>query len=207
MNDAQVNAESVRIALRALSVSGSTVSTEQLYAVFGLDDPRARAGLREVTKAMRRAGELHSVTDGVYRYNPDFAPLARPALDRVWRYVRKAKPGWTIAECVMHTGTGLRQVREYCAWLLEQGYITRVGKQVSAYTYRATAQADATPQTPHPPAQLRDPFEREHNAALKIVRLLLRENPTSARVMAEIADAARTLLARFGSKENENEPA
>lgn len=200
--------ESVRVAVRIMGEGGKDVHVSQLYEPLGLRDPDERRDLRKKFKDMLRCGEVTRVSDGVYRYNFEHMPRERTALARIWRYVRISKTGWTMGDAMMKTGVSKGHLCEYCNWLEKEGFIEQVGRKGTARLFRATARAERHPETPNPPLGLPDPFEKEKNAALKIVRVMLRGSLSSSRTAKEIAESARIILARFEKEsvtENENE--
>ena len=98
-----------------------------------------------------------------------------------------------------------RELR-YAAWLEEQGYIQRIGRNgKNAVTYRGTSKADMTPETPYPPYKETDPFQKERAAAATIARLLLCADPYAKKTAQSITEACKVLLARFDKNRTENE--
>lgn len=133
-------------------------------------------------------------------------PREARTLEAVWRFVRKAKPGWTLSECAMMTRVSYTQALRYCTWLADEGFIIRVGKdERNAATWRATAKADRTPETPYPPTREADPYARERAAAATIVRLMLCADPDSKKTARGIVEACEVLLERFGGNRTTNE--
>lgn len=133
-------------------------------------------------------------------------PREARTLEAVWRFVRKAKPGWTLSECAMMTRVSYTQALRYCNWLADEGFIIRAGKdERNAATWRATAKADRTPETPYPPLREADPLARERVAAATIARLLLCADPYAKKTAQDITNACKVLLARFGENRTGNE--
>lgn len=133
-------------------------------------------------------------------------PREARTLEAVWRFVRKARPGWSISECAMMTRVSYTQALRYCNWLADEGFIIQAGKnERNAATWRATSKADRTPETPHPPLRETDPFARERAAAATIARLLLCADPCAKKTARSITEACRVLLARFDGTCTENE--
>jgi hypothetical protein len=118
--------------------------------------------------------------------------------------VRTQKPGWSISYAAQLTRVSYTQVARYCAWLENESYIIRHGKDGSTILYRATYKADRSPETPYPPITDKNPFERENVAAARLATLMLCHNPYQPRVAAEIVKNCNVLLARFAGRQNEN---
>ena len=202
-----LTSEMVRTAVKSFGASGQEVSNAQLYDALALQGDDTRAILRSRLNDMVKSGELIKTRPGIYTYNVKYRPREGRGYNAIWRYVRKAKPGWSISDCALMTHVDATHAARYCAWLEDEGYIERVGLNARrAVTYRATQKADATPEPPYPPTRPKDTYEKERVAAATIVRAMLCEDMESPRARAKIADCARTLLTRF-CMENENEPA
>lgn len=108
----------------------------------------------------------------------------------------------------MLTRASYTHALRYVAWLEGEGYVERTGRNDRrAVTYRATAKAQASPETPYPPTRESDPFQQERTAAATITRLMLCADPYAPKTASTIVAACHVLLARFGSKpctENEH---
>lgn len=198
--------EVVRGAVRSLAAGGEPISNAQLYAMLGLTTEPEKVRMRRRIDAMLKRGELTRIQDGVFRYHPSRASAPKHAhiYTSLWRFVRKAKPGWDIKECSLLTGVSYTTARRYCLWLEEEGFVARAGKNGTNLTYRSTSRADQTPETPWPPGRESDPFERERAAAALIARLMLCENLYSGRTARRITEACNTLLSRFGGNHDQS---
>ena len=143
-----------------------------LFEAFGLTEEGDKARLRNRINDMARMGEVVKVRPGVYTYNFGYRPRENRSLPAIWRFVRKAKPGWCLKECALMVRVDYTRVLRYAAWLEEQGYIQRIGRNgKNAVTYRGTSKADMTPETPYPPYKETDPFQKERAAAATIARI------------------------------------
>lgn len=123
--------------------------------------------------------------------------------ETMWRFVRKAKPGWSVSGCAMMTGVSYTKALRYCNWLEGEGFIKRMCRdERNAVAWRATVKADQNPETPCPPIRKADPLAKERMAAATITRLMLCADPCAPRTARGIVEAARVLLARFEKQEH-----
>lgn len=188
----------VRNALRSFGAKEQEISNAQLYDALGLQVEAEKARLRTRINDMVRAGEVKKVKPGVYVYNFNHRPRESKAYPAIWRFVRKAKPGWCVSECALMVRVDYTHVLKYCAWLEDEGYLRRMGRnEKNAVTYCATPKADMAPETPYPPHRETDPFAKERVAAATITRLMLCADPYAPRTARTVVDACRVLLARF----------
>ena len=198
--------ETIRYALRNFGKGGEEISHAMLFEAFGLTEEGDKARLRNRINDMARMGEVVKVRPGVYTYNFGYRPRENRSLPAIWRFVRKAKPGWCLKECALMVRADYTRVLRYAAWLEEQGYIQRIGRNgKNAVTYRGTSKADMTPETPYPPYKETDPFQKERAAAATIARLLLCADPYAKKTAQSITEACKVLLARFDKNRTENE--
>lgn len=194
----ELTSESIRLALRHFGKGGQEISHAMLFDALGLTEEGDKARLRNRINDMARMGEVTKIRPGAYTYNFSYRPRESRALPAIWRFVRKAKPGWCLKECALMVKVHYTHVLRYATWLEENGYIRRVGRnEKSAVTYRATSKADMTPETPYPPYKETDPFQKERTAAATITRLLLCADPYAKKTAQSITDACKVLLARF----------
>lgn len=208
MEGITVTQDMVRSALQHLGAKGELVSNVQMFDVLGLTIEPEKARMRSRIKDMILHGEVERVEEGCYRYNFKHRPRENKSFPAIWRFVRKSKPGWSFSECALMTRVSYTQVSRYGAWLEEQAFIVRVGKNDrNAVTYRGTPKADQTPETPWPPLRDTDPFAREKSAAASIARLMLCHDPYAAKTARDVVMACKTLLNRFEKTviETENE--
>ena len=197
--------ETIRYALRNFGKGGEEISHAMLFEAFGLTEEGDKARLRNRINDMARMGEVVKVRPGVYTYNFGYRPRENRSLPAILRFVHKAKPGWCLKECALMVRVDYTRVLRYAAWLEEQGYIQRIGRNgKNAITYRGTSKADMTPETPYPPYKETDPFQKERTAAATITRLMLCTDPRSPRTAAAIMEACNVLQARFSRPMNEN---
>ncbi len=202
----KVSKEAVRAALQALGEGGKEISYRLVYEALGLENDAEQAVVRSRISDMTRHGEVKRTRTGCFTYDFRHRPREAKSYEALWRFVRKAKPGWTLSECAMMTRVSYTQALRYCNWLADEGFIARVGRDDrNAITWRATAKADRTPETPYPPLRETDPFARERVAAATIARLLLCADPYAKKTAQSITDACKVLLARFGENRTENE--
>ncbi len=202
----KVSKEAVRAALQALGEGGKEISYRLVYEALGLENDAEQAVVRSRISDMTRHGEVKRTRTGCFTYDFRHRPREAKSYEALWRFVRKAKPGWTLSECAMMTRVSYTQALRYCNWLADEGFIARVGRDArNAITWRATAKADRTPETPYPPLRETDPFARERVAAATIARLLLCADPYAKKTAQSITDACKVLLARFGENRTENE--
>lgn len=187
--------------LAAASVTRQ-VTNAMLFEALGADDEAAKARVRRQVTHMVRRKELVRVRDGVFTYNPAAAPRREStSYERVWRAVRAGKPGFSVADLVQITRFSERQVRDYVRWLLEEGFLAEHGANGNLKLYRATQKARDTRSTPLPPVGVKDPYEKERNAACKLVRLLMERDCGKPAVARRIVEQCRAILARFESAE------
>ncbi|WP_419008615.1 hypothetical protein [Desulfovibrio sp.] len=202
----EVSKEAVRSALQALGEGGKEISYRLVYEALGLESEAEQAVVRSRISDMTRHGEVKRTRTGCFTYDFKHRPREAKSYEALWRFVRKAKPGWSLSECAMMTRVSYTRALRYCRWLEEEGYILRDGKdERNASTWRATVKADKTPETPYPPLRETDPFVRERAAAATIARLLLCADPYAKRTAQGITEACKVLLARFDTNRTKNE--
>lgn len=202
----EVSKEAVRSALQALGEGGKEISYRLVYEALGLESEAEQAVVRSRISDMTRHGEVKRTRTGCFTYDFKHRPREAKSYEALWRFVRKAKPGWSISECAMMTRVSYTRALRYCHWLEEEGYILRDGKdERNASTWRATVKADKSPETPYPPLRETDPFVRERAAAATIARLLLCADPYAKRTAQGITEACKVLLARFDTNRTKNE--
>lgn len=208
MEGISVTVDMVRSALQSFCSGGGQVTTKQLMAALGLECEAEKARLRRRLSDMVHHGELKRIDEGVFEYNFSHRPRNPQSFSKIWRFVRHAKPWWSFSTAALMTHLSYTQVSRYCAWLEEEDYICRAGRDGQTILYQATRKADAHPEAPYPPLRDVDPFAREKAAAARIVQLLLCHDPYSRKVGVSVTEACRTLLSRFEKNviQNENEP-
>ena len=197
----EVTIEMVRLAVRALGDGGKKVSYQQVYEALGLEGEAQQGIVRARISSMRKHGEVEFLERGIFTYNEAHRPRNSKMLATVWRFVRASKPGWTIADATMLTRVSYTHTLRYVNWLEGEGYVRKQGKDAKqANTYAATSKAQASPETPYPPARKinKDPFQKERAAAATIVRLMLCADPYAKKTAREITLACQVLLDRFG---------
>ena len=208
MKKQPITMEMVRAAIKSLGAKGAEVSNAQLYDVLGLNLEADKVRLRGRIQDMVARGEVLRVSEGIFTYDFRQEKKDFKALEKLWRFVRKQKPCWTMKDASLLTGVSYSYVTIYFSWLESEGYICSDKRKGHAKLYKATLKADQSPETPYMPASRADPFEKERAAAAKIVRMMLCEDPRLAKTAKGIADACSILLARFGNvKQVENETA
>ena len=177
-----------------------------MYEALGLENDAEQAVVRSRISDMTRHGEVKRTRTGCFTYDFKHRPREAKSYEALWRFVRKAKPGWSISECAMMTRVSYTQALRYCNWLAEEGFIARAGRDDrNAVTWRATVKADKNPETPYPPLRKTDPFARERAAAATIARLLLCADPYAKKTAQSITEACKVLLARFDTNRTKNE--
>ena len=202
----EVSKEAVRAALQALGEGGKEISYRLVYEALGLENDAEQAVVRSRISDMTRHGEVKRTRTGCFTYDFKHRPREAKSYETLWRFVRKAKPGWSLSECAMMTRVSYTQALRYCNWLAEEGFIARAGRDDrNAITWRATVKADKSPETPYPPLRETDPFARERAAAATIARLLLCADPYAKKTAQSITEACKVLLARFDKSRTENE--
>lgn len=204
----------IRTALQNLGEGGKEVSYPLLYEALGLGGAGEGSSAKDVVRSrindMTRHGEVIRTDRGRFVYNFKHKPRNAKLQEAIWRFVRAAKPDWTITDCSLMTHASYCYAMRYIGWLEQEGFVTRSGQnERRAITYRNTNKARQTPETPYPPAKMKDPFEKERLAAATIARHMLCSNPYAVKTAREIIEACHTLLSRFeaagNSTENENE--
>lgn len=201
-----VTIDMVRVALKSFGVNKQEISHAQLYDALNLKKDKEKDRLRSRLNDLVQAGEVVRVRPGIYTYNFKHRSRGGKGYAAMWRFVRKEKPGWTIGECALMVHVDYSHALKYCGWLEDEAYVERVGRNAKqAITYRGTLKADATPETPYPPRNKPDPFEKERVAAATLVRLMLCADPHQRRIGRAIVDACHVLLARFENPVTQNE--
>jgi hypothetical protein len=199
-----ITTDMVREAMRGFCKGGGRVTNAQLYAVMGLACEQEKNRLRTRITDMIKQGEVIKVSSGLYEYNYKFRLRSNTTFPTIWRFVRTQKPGWSITYACQLTRVSYTQAARYCAWLENEGYITRYGKDGQTILYNVTGKGVLSPETPYPPTTDRNPFERENAAAARLATLMLCHDPYQPRVAAEIVKQCNVLLARFAVKQVEN---
>jgi hypothetical protein len=205
MEGVSITVDMVRSALQSFCSNGEKVTTKQIATALGLKCEAEKARLRKRLSDMAHHGELKRVGEGVFEYNFSHRPRNPQSFSKIWRFVRHAKPGWSINEASLMTHLSYTQVSRYCAWLEEEDFICRVGRDGQASLYQATRKADSHPETPYPPLRDTDPFAKEKSAAARITQLLLCHDPYSKKVSQGVVEACQVLLARFEKSVTQNE--
>jgi len=200
-----ITTDMVREAVRSFCQGGKRVSNAQLYEVMGLACEPEKDRLRTRINDMVKQGEVVKVGPGLYEYNYKFRLRNNETCPKIWRFVRMQKPGWSVSHACQITRVSYTQAMRYIAWLENEGYVVRHGKDGQTALYRATDKADRTPETPYPPHTDRNPFAREAAAAAQIARLMLCHDPYRAKTAREIVAACNVLLARFNNPVTQNE--
>lgn len=207
-----VSTQALREAVQALGEGGREISYALVYEALGLENTPEKDVVRARVNEMVRHGELTRTERGSFVYN--FRRRARKGAgyEAIWRFVRAAKPGWSIEDCALMVRASYTHVLRYTNWLEGEGLVERDGRNgKNAIIYRNTLKARNTPETPYPPIKETDPFAKERVAAATITRLMLCADPYALKTARDITAACRTLLARFEKNaaenrtENENE--
>jgi hypothetical protein len=199
-----ITTDMVREAMQSFCREGERVSNGQLYNAMGLTCEQEKDRLRTRITDMIKAGEVFKIAAGLYQYNFKYRVRKNTTFPVIWRFVRTQKPGWSISYACQLTRVSYTQAARYCAWLENEGYIARHGKDGQTTLYRATDKADLCPETPYPPTTDRNPFERENAAAARLATLMLCHDPYQPRVATEIVKQCNVLLARFAVNQLEN---
>lgn len=146
----KVGKGAVRAALQALGEGGKEISYRLVFEALGLENDAEQAVARSRISDMTRYGEVKRTRTGCFIYDFKRRPHGGKSYETLWRFVRKAKPGWSISECSMMTSISYTQAMRYCNWLEEEGFVERTGRDSrKATTWRATIKADKTPETPY----------------------------------------------------------
>lgn len=145
MEGISVTVDMVRSALQGFCSGGEKVSTRQLIAALGLECEAEKARLRKRLNDMVHHGEVKRVEAGVFEYNFSHRPRNPQSFSKIWRFVRHAKPGWSFSTAALMTHLSYTQVSRYCAWLEDEDYICRSGRDGQTILYQATRKADAHP--------------------------------------------------------------
>jgi hypothetical protein len=199
-----ITTDMVREAMRSFCKGGKQVSNAQLYEVMALTCEQEKDRLRTRITDMIKAGEVIKIASGLYEYNFKYRVRKNTTFPVIWRFIRTQKPGWSITYASQLTRVSYTQAARYCAWLENEGYIMRYGKDGQTILYNVTGKGVLSPETPYPPTTDRNPFEQENAAAARLATLMLCHDPYQPRVAAEIVKQCNVLLARFGVKQHEN---
>lgn len=193
-----IETEELRRVIRSLGEGGKEISYQLIYESMGLENEAEKDVVRSKVTTMVKHGEIERTERGAFKYNFKRSYRKNCGYDTLWRFVRAAKPNWSVEECSLLTRISYPHASRYVSWLEEEGYVCRVGRNSKhAITYANTTRARQSPETPYPPIRETDPFAKERIAAATITRLMLCSNPYSAKTARLITDACHTLLARF----------
>jgi len=204
--ESRTSLAAIKTAIEALAASSNELSYPLLYEALDIEEQADKDNVRARITNMVKHGELTRTERGSFIYNPKrkARPGARYAV--IWRFVRAAKPCWSIEDCCLMTRASFRHVRRYVDWLENEGFVERAGRNGSnAITYRNTGKARMSPETPFPPVRETDPFARERAAAAAITRLMLCADPYALKTGRQICESCKILLARFEKAENRME--
>ena len=113
----EVSKEAVRAALQALGEGGKEISYRLVYEALGLENDAEQAVVRSRISDMTRHGEVKRTRTGCFTYDFKHRPREAKSYETLWRFVRKAKPGWSLSECAMMTRVSYTQALRYCNWL------------------------------------------------------------------------------------------
>ncbi len=199
----EITMEQVRVAVKSLGEGGALVSNAELFEALGLEIEADKARLRNRMQEMVATGEVSRVREGIYVYNFEQCQVSAKYHKAMWRFVRSQKPGWSVRDMSLFTRASYSHACKYCSWLKDEGYIEQIGKNGLTKIYAGTGKAMATPETPHPPQKINDPYQEERSAAAKIIRLMLCADVGNWRVQKAIVDACDVLRRRFAKHENQ----
>lgn len=194
----KITIQKLREAVQALGENGKEISYGLIYEAMNINEEPEKDIVRARITSMVKHGEITRTERGSFVYN--FKRRARKAAgyDTIWRFVRAAKPDWSIEDCSLLTRISYTHVLRYVNWLEGEGFVERSGRNDrNGIVYRNTSLARSTPETPYPQIKQTDPFQRERVAAATIARLMLCANPYSPRTGRLISEACHVLLARF----------
>lgn len=200
-----IEAEEVRRIIRSFAEGDKEVTYQLVYEAMGLENEAEKDVVRARVGHMVKHGELVRTERGSFKYNFKRAYRKSAGYEALWRFVRAAKPDWSIEECSLMTRISYTHALRYINWLEEEGYVVRVGRNSkNAIIYANTSKAKQSPETPYPAIKETDPFAKERVAAASITRLMLCANPYSPKTAKLISEACHTLLARFEKVQPEN---
>lgn len=207
-----VSVEDLRRAVQALGVDGREISYPLIYEFLGLENEAEKDVARARMNSMVKHGEVTRTERGSFIYNFKRRARKSAGFESIWRFVRAAKPNWSIEDCSLMTRMSYSHVCKYVNWLESEGFVERLGRNKNnQFGFRNTSKARSTPETPYPPVRETDPFAKERVAAATITRLMLCANPYAAKTARSISEACHTLLAKFEKisaetrMENEND--
>ena len=113
-------AERTRRAARELGEYDMT----SLSNVMGLETYQEQARLRNTIKDFVKRGEMVRIGYGRYRY----CEIKKPPTirQRLWDVVRRMPtPFYSIYDLEQVTGCNMETIREFCGWLVAEGYAVR----------------------------------------------------------------------------------
>lgn len=195
--------DKLRIVIQALSKNGKEMITNtMIYEAMGLDNENDKARLRSRIRDLLKRKELIRIEPGKYNYNQK-ADTSRwgESYIRIWRAIRVQKSGWTFKKIAQVTRVSYSQVRKYCKFLFEEGYIERFGKIGREQQYRTTTKTKEQRETPFPPRTIKDPFAREKAAAVRLVRVFLEMDPCTLAARKRILEECGAIIERFKKEE------
>lgn len=201
-----VGMDQLRTVIQGMTEQGKKrITNAMLYEALGMETEAEKARLRRRVTDMVRRSELERVEDGVFLYNLKAAPQRNGKMyTRIWRLVRKKEPGWTVQDMAARTRASYTLAHRYCNFLLEEGFITRHGKDGNTRLYRSTPKAKEHLDTPFPPIGAKDPFEKERSACCRLVRLMMERDPYQRGVRDKINKELKIMNTRFQPKEDDD---
>ena len=105
----EISKEAIRAALQALGEGGKDISYRLVYEALGLKSEAEQAIVRSRISDMTKHGEVKRTRPGCFTYDYRHRPRGAKSYEVLWRFVRKAKPGWSVSECAMMTRVSYTQ--------------------------------------------------------------------------------------------------
>lgn len=180
-----------------------------LAQVLGLTSEAEKARMRSRLGDMVARKELIRKGAGRYEYNPKANPdgQVHESYHKLYRAVRSSKPGFSASDISQVSRVSYTQARRYINYLESEGFLKRYGRNGNTLLYRATQKARNQRETPHPPVAIKDPFESEKSAALRLVRQFMEEDLYQPAKRRKIIENCRLILSRFEKSEEDSDAA
>ena len=194
---------------RALRACGDEVVTvAKLSNMLGLSKHEQRVA-RDRLNRLVKTGEVEKVAYGQFRYRMDYAPRRQgESYVRLWRLIRVQGPGWSRAKISALVRIGRTLVDNYVNYLEDKGFVERCGREGNTTLWRTTAKGREQRETPYPPLDIPDDYERERSATARLCQLMLTCNPdlpsTRMRIMKQLEILLQSFSGQYENTEGES---
>lgn len=201
--------DGMNVLRRALRACGDEIVTvAKLSAMLGLSKHEQRVARNRLSRLVK-TGEVEKVAYGQFRYRSDHAPRRQgESYVRLWRLIRVQNPGWSRAKISALIRVGRTLVDNYVNYLEDEGFVERCGREGNTTLWRTTVEGRKHRETPYPPLDIPDDYERERSATARLCQLMLTCNPhlpsTRIRIMKQLEILQQSFSGQCKKEEGES---